>query len=171
MKNYKNMTTKKGDSGKTQLLNQDYVDKSDSMVDFLGEYDNFLAQLGIVRTYPELEAHHNEDLRNIITISFEVMGVVGSYGTYTCDNNIEEYVERKFNHYAEIANIVLAEQKDWVVYGDSKNRVSAELYKATTMSRMVEHKLYKTKYKPDDKIKIFFNRLSKILYLLARIYE
>lgn len=178
---YENITKGKGDDGKTDLCLGGRVFKNDLRIEAVGDIDEFNASLGLCRSHLKDESFRGylDAIQNTLTC---IMGELS-----TSHENREKYLN-KFNglHKKDLArldfmleSVAIAldqsdrDQNSWVVYG-SKGEASARLDFAGTVCRRCERRIVGLTVE-DIPVRAvilqYFNRLSKVLYLMARHSE
>lgn len=141
------ITTKTGDQGKTTCGNM-RVDKDDLLVEVVGQIDELESVLELVGEDEKIL----DDLRKI-------MGMLGSDSRYKILDSRIKQLEK------EIKN----EDINLERFLNFKTRKARELNWARTVVRRVERRLVSLnkRDKIDEKILIYFNRLSDYLFIKA----
>ncbi|MGJ8673810.1 cob(I)yrinic acid a,c-diamide adenosyltransferase [Rubritalea sp.] len=171
------ISTRRGDSGETDLLFSKRVPKNHPRVACCGAVDELNAQLGVVRA-----AEVSEELSECIdSIQSRLVGLMGEVATDTDDH--QKYQEKGYQGIAEadvewLDSIVreLEEEKGhrfrgWSRPGKAGALAGAYLDVARTTSRRAELASWEI---DDEYLTIarqFLNRLSDVLWLLARARE
>ena len=169
--------TKKGDKGQTRMLFGDEVSKDDLAPDAYGSVDELVAALGLIRADNDLPIEVKE---NILRIQRELF-IVGAELATTKENRKklkpnETLVEEKMVLRLE-KDIDFLEEKNgipefFVVPGE--NELSARFDWARVVSRRAERKCVKCQKHleiNDSKVIVYLNRLSDLLWMLAREFE
>lgn len=162
------ITTKNGDKGYTNLLNDKMVLKSDPRVKLLGEIDELSSYLGLLKS--ELEEHKIKDevsriQSNISTVMAEV--AAGNHNKYFLSREnlieIEELISKYEGMYIP--------QNKFILPGE--NRISSIVDICRAVARKVERQLILVDftYPVEEKSKKYFNRLSDYLYAAARYID
>jgi cob(I)alamin adenosyltransferase len=179
---YKNITKGRGDGGKTDLLFGERVSKTDERIVANGVFDKFNAQLGLCRHYLIDSQETLEIISSIQKNLVSIMGYISSpeenkalyeMNFPTIKISDLEFLNQIKDRLAESLDEKTGGQKGWVVYG-SKGRVSAYLDMAGVVCREAELSLcflQERGFQITDAMKAYMNRLSKVLYLLARTNE
>ena len=167
--------TKTGDKGQTSLYSGQRVDKTSPRIKLVGKVDTVNAQLGVAKVYSNspFGVECIEAIQNIL-IS-EVMAMIAYDGKYPHELFFNEKLQKIYDEIVSRNSEI--ELNGWVSYG-STTKAAAFLDLATTYTREVEilyletaeqlnKESFRTPLNPD--LKVFFNMLSKILYLLARV--
>lgn len=169
--------TKRGDSGKTSLWDGTEIDKSSDQILLLGELDMLNHTIGGLRLF--LKNDGAEKFINTIQNNmFKIMGDFAyspeksTFSTFSYENGCKTL--------EDFLNLIYAENSDykqdhWALYGEDGYQVWA-LDGASIHVRKVEVLInrYLSNINHIDKtyIQKYFNMLSKVFYILARInYE
>lgn len=158
--------TGKGDGGTTTLFgSKDRVSKQDPVFAALGSIDELNSWIGLcaVKAKQDADLKINEEIFSILKSLQEKLFIVqaqlaGAEKQITADEVAQ--LETTINSIAEI----LIPRKSFVVPGGSE--LSAMLDVARTWARRAERFTLATE--PSDPLKAFLNRLSSIMYILAR---
>ena len=169
--------TKKGDKGKTRLLFGDAVSKDDLAPDAYGSVDELVAALGLIRADNKLPIEVQE---SVLRIQRELF-IVGAELATTKENRKklkpdQTLVEKKMILKLE-KDIDFLEEKNgipdfFVVPGE--NEISAKFDWARVVSRRAERKCvrWQRHFEIDDsEVVVYLNRLSDLLWMLAREFE
>ena len=169
--------TKKGDKGQTRMLFGDEVSKDDLAPDAYGSVDELVAALGLIRADNDLPIEVKE---NILRIQRELF-IVGAELATTKENRKklkpnETLVEEKMVLRLE-KDIDFLEEKNgipefFVVPGE--NELSAKFDWARVVSRRAERKCVRWQKHleiNDSEVIVYLNRLSDLLWMLAREFE
>lgn len=165
--------TKTGDDGTTGLFGGKRVLKDDERVDTYGEIDELNSIIGLSRAFV-LSNDVNKDLEKIQNQLFNIGAYLATpvedrvklkYLENISDDDVV-YLEKRIDYYDER----LPELRNFILPGGSKS--ASFLHFARTVCRRCERKIVKFAQKEEaDKIYIkYFNRLSDLLFILAR-YE
>jgi cob(I)alamin adenosyltransferase len=164
--------TKTGDKGTTSLLYGSRVKKNNLRIEACGALDELNSFLGLCK--PLLKNRTIKDLikkiqQNLFLIGSEIATTASSvYKLRKRINredvgNLERYIEK-----------LECKQKDHSFVIPGKNTLSATFDVARSVTRRVERRIVALKSKGSVKngyILMYLNRLSDLLYLLARSYE
>ncbi|MEW9124615.1 MAG: cob(I)yrinic acid a,c-diamide adenosyltransferase [Thermotaleaceae bacterium] len=167
-----NVYTKTGDKGTTGLLGGSRISKDDLRVSCYGTLDEANSAIGLAYSLIT-----NEDIRNILHHIQQKIFAAGAelasdekgkklLGEMISDEDVI-WLEQKMNYYLEI----IGEQKSFVIPGKSTS--SASLHLARTIIRRAERNmitLKKTEAVRETLLR-YINRLSDILFVLARVEE
>ena len=169
--------TKKGDKGETRMLFGDAVSKDDLAPDAYGSVDELVAALGLIRADKDLPIEVQE---NVLRIQRELF-IVGAELATTKENRKKlepdkTLVEEKMILKLE-KDIDFLEEKNgipefFVVPGE--NNISAKFDWARVVSRRAERKCVRWQKHlkiNDSEVVVYLNRLSDLLWMLAREFE
>ena len=158
------VTTKKGDKEKTTLSKEANVSKTDSRVKFLGSLDLLTSSLGV--SYNFL----NKNDKNIVVKMINELFNVGAY--IATDGKEELSLKKEIAEVEEETskiNETLHSLDSFILpIGDPK---FSELMRARAEARKVEIEyieLTKEFKNYSDELKIYLNRISDLLFVLAR---
>jgi len=167
--------TKRGDEGMTDLLFGGKVSKTDSQVEALGAVDELNAALGLVRLVMDGEGAEAVDrVQNwLVTLMGELAMPAGKE---------KEYDRAKFGRIGreEISWVekwsksLEGERKfeEWLRPGAVGGELSARLHVARTVARRAERSAWNVSGEiASQDLRIFLNRLSDMLWLMARRSE
>lgn len=159
--------TKKGDKGKTSLINEVEVSKTDERIELLGILDELNCYIGSAKLL--LPSETKEELSSI---QKELMFIMA--GIADIDNPIYQVEEEQINTLEEkIDNIEnnFSRDKKLVLYGECEESVRLDIARAA--ARKAERYFWKIhkEYNLDLHAIQYMNRLSDYLYILARFEE
>jgi len=171
------IVTKTGDSGTTGMMFNRRVSKCDPSVEAYGSVDELGAAIGLARA----TAEHDFIRDNLLAIQKDLVTLMGELATAVED--VPRYVKDGFDlitpdFTAKLENIVREVEaqnityKGWATPGATLN--SAALDVARTTCRRAERcasALNDTGQLRNQEILIYLNRLSDLLWLLARWVE
>ena len=169
--------TKKGDNGDTSLLYGAMVSKDDIAPEAYGSVDELVASLGLVRAESKLPT----DVKDTILRIQRELFIVGA--ELATDKSKRKKLSEGKTLVTEEMIINLEKDIDnlteknglpnfFVVPGE--NIISAKLDWSRVISRRAERKCvtwYKTLDMSDSKVLIYLNRLSDLLWMMARDFE
>jgi len=171
--------TGKGDKGKTEI-NEKKFSKDSLIFEVLGELDEFNSLIGLAKNY--LPKKFFKKLTEIQNDLFIIQANVAYY-LYNADERgskrgltrmkfnpsklKEERIKELEKEIREIEKKIKT-QKGFVIYGSDKNSAWFDYLRGVV--RRVERRVvrFTKKYKLDDKILSYLNRLSSYFYALAR---
>ena len=169
--------TKKGDNGDTSLLYGGGVSKDDIAPEAYGSVDELVASLGLIRAESKLPT----DVKDTILRIQRELFIVGA--ELATDKSKRKKLSEGKTLVTEEMIINLEKDIDnlteknglpnfFVVPGE--NIISAKLDWSRVISRRAERKCvtwYKTLDMSDSKVLIYLNRLSDLLWMMARDFE
>ena len=169
--------TKKGDKGETRLLYGDAVSKDSIAPEAYGSVDELVAALGLIRYEKELPLETKEHILRIqrelfvvgaeLATSKENRSKLKPMETLVADGMVE-ILEKEIDHLTEKNGI----PEFFVVPGE--NSISAKFDWSRVVSRRAERKCVawkKLNNIDETKVIVYLNRLSDLLWMLARDYE
>ena len=163
------IVTRTGDDGTTSLMYGRRVPKSHPRIVACGAIDELNAALGLARAAEPSEA--------LLTIQKELIGLMGELATDNQD--MPRYIKdgypvisaesvARLDQQAAKLEADLPRFKDWVIPGG--NPASAALDFARTVCRRAERDVLPLQL-PNAQIVVYLNRLSDVLWLMARSLE
>ena len=169
--------TKKGDNGDTSLLYGAGVSKDDIAPEAYGSVDELVASLGLIRAESKLPT----DVKDTILRIQRELFIVGA--ELATDKSKRKKLSEGKTLVTEEMIINLEKDIDnlteknglpnfFVVPGE--NMIAAKLDWSRVVSRRAERKCvtwYKTLDMSDSKVLIYLNRLSDLLWMMARDFE
>jgi cob(I)alamin adenosyltransferase len=168
--------TGRGDSGQTDLLFGKRIAKSSVRVGALGAIDEFNAALGMARA----AGHSPEIIAIIDSLQAKLIGLMGELGCVPED--VARYAET-FRCQLTAADVEAIERiakdfeqrgvkfTDWARPGAEGSLAKAGLDFARTAARRAERevwRLHETGEPVSEPVRLFFNRVSDLLWILAR---
>lgn len=162
------ITTKIGDKGNTSILFGRMIAKTDPRLEVCGSVDELNASLGIARSHviaPNLKQEILSIQHVLFVIGAEVATTLEDF--HKLKRTITQDELRSIEH--EIALLEKYNDIDnWFVPGESPS--SAHLELARTIARRLERNLLRLDH-PNNYTKVYVNRLSDYLWLLAQKEE
>lgn len=167
-----NVYTKTGDKGQTGLLGGSRIWKDDLRVHCYGTFDEANSMIGVAYSLCE-----NEEIKNILNDIQKQLFILGA--ELASDESGEKYIKEKIEE-KDVKNLEkivdyyiekIGQQKEFVIPG--KTTTSAILHVARTIIRRGERlviQLHK-EAKIREEIQKYVNRLSDMLFILARVEE
>ncbi|MFC2085266.1 cob(I)yrinic acid a,c-diamide adenosyltransferase [Bacteroidota bacterium] len=164
--------TKTGDKGETSLLGGNRISKDHKRIDSYGSVDELNAVIGLART-EVLSDQVEQSLKKIQNNLF----IVGADLASPLDNINSKKIERVNDlMISDLERLIddfdekLNELKNFILPGGTKS--ASLLHLARTICRRTERELVKLSKSVDigDKLIVYLNRLSDLLFVLAR-YE
>jgi len=162
------ITTKNGDKGYTNLLNDKMVLKSNPRVKLLGEIDELSSFLGLLKS--EIQEDKIKDELSTIQINISTTMAQVAAGNpdkyFLSAENLTE-IEELINKYEGM----YIPQNKFILTGE--NRISSIMDICRAIARKVERQLVEVDftYPIEDNCKRYFNRLSDYLYATARYID
>lgn len=162
------ISTKSGDKGQTSLWSGERINKDDNRVEAYGTLDELDSHLGEAKHYVKVE-ENKEILEKIQNILMRVMGELASIQKkFVSPIGIEEvdYITTLVFKFEESVKL-----KGFVVPGNTIQ--SAKLDVCRTIARRAERRIVKLSNTEiiSEYIISFVNRLSDLLYIMARYEE
>ena len=169
--------TKKGDHGNTSLLYGDSVSKDGIAPEAYGAVDELVASLGLIRAELKLPS----DVKAIILRIQRELFIVGA--ELATDKSERKKLtagktlvteEMIINLEKEIDNLTEKNGLPNFFVVPGENIISAKLDWSRVICRRAERKCvtwYKTLDMSDSKVLIYLNRLSDLLWMMARDFE
>ena len=169
--------TKTGDQGETKLLYGDTVPKDSLAPEAYGSVDELVASLGLIRAEEKLAIEVKEKLlriqRDLFIVGAELATAKENrkklkVNETLVDNSMVEVMEKEIDYLEEKNGI----PEFFVVPGE--NIISAKFEWSRVVSRRAERKCvtWQNRLEIDDsKVVIYLNRLSDLLWMLARDFE
>ena len=169
--------TKKGDNGDTSLLYGGGVSKDDIAPEAYGSVDELVASLGLIRAESKLPTDVKDTILRIQRELFIVGAELAtdkskrkklSEGKTLVTEEMIVNLEKDIDNLTEKNGL----PNFFVVPGE--NIISAKLDWSRVISRRAERKCvtwYKTLDMSDSKVLIYLNRLSDLLWMMARDFE
>lgn len=159
--------TKKGDNGRTSLLNGSGVLKTDDRIELLGTIDELSSHIGFAKVLAE--GAMKEELSHIQKNLIQIMaGIADSMKReYKFDENETEKLEQWIDRMED----AFPRAREFVLYGGCEQ--SARLDVARAVARRAERQFYRAgkHYVTDKKAMKYVNRLSDYLYVCARYMD
>jgi cob(I)alamin adenosyltransferase len=162
--------TRTGDAGETSLLGGARVSKEDARVDAYGEVDELNAWLGLVRACG-VDADLDDELKAIQRDLFAAGAVLADPGARVADRvakarlgatdvaRLEALIDRLEGEVPPLRRFILA--------GGAP--AGAALHVARTVCRRAERRIVALSPQTDPEIVKYVNRLSDLLFVLARV--
>lgn len=167
--------TKRGDEGMTDLLFGGKVSKTDSQVEALGAVDELNASLGLARVVMEGEGAEAIDQvqKWLVTLMGELAMPAGKEEEYE-RAGFGRIGEEEISWVEEWSSGIEGERKfkGWLRPGAAGGELAARLHLARTVARRVERCAWDVSGEiASQNLRIFLNRLSDALWLMARRSE
>lgn len=162
------ITTKTGDDGYTSLLNGKRVHKFDLRIELMGNMDELLSHLGLIKSEIK-DSKFKEELEAIQENISKIMAQVayGNSEKYNLNKEVLNNIETLITDYESM----YIQENKFIVPG--KNRISALMDVCRSIGRRVERNLVSVNrfYPVDEVSRIYLNRVSDYLYAGARYID
>lgn len=171
------IVTRTGDSGRTALMYNRRVPKNHPRVEACGTVDELNAALGLARAL----AGQGQAAESLLALQNELIGLMGELATAMED--LPRYIRDGFKQLTPDMTARLEQQihdlesegekfRGWATPGSSE--ASARLDLARTIARRAERRvcaLHEAGELGNSEIIVYLNRLSDLLWLMARAAE
>ena len=169
------ITTKRGDQGFTDLLFGGKVPKGNAQIEALGAVDELNAALGLARVVMDGEAADAVDQLQkwLVTLMGELAMPVGKEAEYE-KAGFGRIGEKEIAWLEDWCAGIEGDQKfkGWLRPGENGGELAARLHVARTVARRAERRTWEVADEvASPEIRIFLNRLSDALWLMARRSE
>lgn len=176
------ITTKRGDQGQTDLLYGRRVAKSDLRIAAYGTVDELTSALGMARAQAASESRA-EPVEIIRTIQNELIGLMGELATDPADLDRYHRDGHPAITTAEVERLTALGRDletrtpkftGWIIPGAAGDRTAAAIDFARAVARRAERDavdLAECEEGFNAEILRYLNRLSDVLWLLARVLE
>ena len=156
--------TKKGDGGKTSLMNGVSISKSDDRIELLGTIDELNSAIGLAKVLADDDG--KEKLSLVQRELMQIMAGIADPGNR--DYRICEEQTRSLEKQIDQMESSLPRAREFVLYGGCE--LSARLDMARAIARRAERRFQKVSQfcGVDPKALQYVNRLSDYLYVMAR---
>jgi cob(I)alamin adenosyltransferase len=161
--------TRGGDRGETSLGDGSRVSKLDARVVAYGAVDELNSQLGLVLALPQLEAELREPLEHIQNELFDVGADLSvPYATDDDRLRVTQAGVDELERLCDLHNEQLPELKSFVLPGGTE--AAARLHLARAICRRAELAALAAgrESEIDPLVPVYLNRLSDLLFILAR---
>ena len=158
------ISTGKGDDGRTYTIDGERVYKDDPRIEFYGELDELISFLGF--TKHEVQREEREILENVQKDLFRIFGNLSKSGVKRLEKDHVENITKLVERYEKEVNL-----SGFVLPGSTRS--SPLLDVCRTIARRVERKFVKLfkEGKGDEVVLAYLNRLSDLLFVMARYIE
>jgi cob(I)alamin adenosyltransferase len=171
------IATKTGDHGKTGLMYNRRVSKCHPRVEAYGAVDELNAALGMVRAFASGELVRESMFatqKDLVVIMGELATATDDLQRYTHDGfpRLSAGMTARLNGIIKQLESTEISFKGWATPGE--NPASATLDVARTVCRRAERRvcaLHSAGELQNDEVIVYLNRLSDLLWLLARLSE
>ena len=165
------ITTKKGDSGRTDLLTGQRISKADPRAEAYGTIDEASSEIGAARSACRSE-RVKEELLRIQRLLFKVAAEIASDGRDKGESHVSEEDLEKIDDSMEGMEKLVRMPDGFIVPGDT--HASAHIDVARAVIRRAERRTVALKEEgrfDNETVLKILNRLSDFLWLLARAEE
>jgi ATP:cob(I)alamin adenosyltransferase len=168
------ITTKKGDKGLTQLACGRKVGKDDIRIDACGTLDELCSFLGLAKSLIKNRSTKKllEDIQKDLFVLGAEIATQAKFLNRLKERIDNNYVKRLEDNIKHLERELKLKECCFLLPGE--NFISGTLDVARTIARRAERKIVTLKNKKilkNPQILIYLNRLSNLLYLLARVCE
>lgn len=156
--------TKKGDGGKTSLMNGISISKSDDRIELLGTIDEVNSAIGLAKVLTDDAG--KEKLSLVQRELMQIMAGIAEPGNR--DYRVSEDQVKALEKQIDFMESAFPRAREFVLYGGCE--MSARLDMARAIARRAERRFQKISqlYGADPKALQYVNRLSDYLYVMAR---
>jgi cob(I)alamin adenosyltransferase len=168
--------TKRGDDGSTDLMFGKRISKTSTRIATLGAIDELNASLGLARA-ADTAGNHTETIDKVQNLLFGLMGELACEPGDEAKYHEKGYAALKQADLDWLTEVALAAEArgvrftHWAVPGAECSMARAHLDLARTVSRRAERHLlmlHEESGTVPPVIRLFLNRLSDLLWILAR---
>ena len=169
------ITTKRGDEGQTDLLFGGKVAKGSPQIEALGAVDELNAALGMARVAMEGEAAESVDhlQKLLVTLMGELAMPAGKDAEYE-KTGFGRIGEEEIGWVEKWSALIEGDERfgGWLRPGAHGGELAARLHVARTVARRAERRAWEVdEAVASSELRIFLNRLSDVLWLMARKSE
>ncbi len=161
--------TRKGDKGKTALFNGKRVLKSDLRIEVYGLIDELNSVLGVVLSIKYLVLNIRKELIKVQNDLFEISSALANpqFNKQKLTVGLTKRV-KKFENFIDKMTVQMPKLSNFILPGGWK--IGATLHLARAICRRVERGVVQlnNKQKIDNNIIVYLNRLSDLLFTMAR---
>lgn len=160
--------TRTGDKGKTRIIGNSVVSKSDVRVEAYGTIDELNSLIGIIASLPAIKPELTEELKLIQQYLFDCgtdTSMPHDPTKYRTKAEFITWLEGRIDHYSEIPNPI----ESFILPGGS--HPASVIHFARTVARRAERCVVRFQEETESNILVlqFLNRLSDYLFALARV--
>lgn len=169
------ITTKRGDDGTTDLLFGGKAGKGDAQIEALGAVDELNATLGLARVAMDGEGAESIDQiqKWLVTLMGELAMPPGKDAEYD-RAGFGRIAAEEIRWMESLSEGIEGDRKfkGWLRPGAAGGELAARLHLARTVARRAERRAWEVnECVCSDEVRIFLNRLSDVLWLMARKSE
>jgi len=174
---YSKLYTKRGDTGYTDLWKGGRVKKTDIRIITVGNIDELNCSLGqcyfFTKELYDIKEHTAIIQRDLINIMGDIASCSHDDQQSLLDVSKNDDLDNQIKHVAEILDSKKLKQTDWVLYGQGSPE-GFILDSIGIKCRKAELQIWKVidnNFKLQEHVPMYLNKLSKYLYLRARMYD
>ncbi len=163
--------TRTGDKGQTSLFNKQRVSKADIRVEAYGTVDELNSAIGVV--IAEIQKYNSKVKSELEKIQNDLLNIGSALANPTINHEplTMNYLSKRVKEFEDYIDQMTAQMpilKNFILPGGGK--LGAFLHLARAVCRRAERKIVElnNKQKIDNKIIIYLNRLSDLLFTMAR---
>ncbi len=159
--------TKKGDAGQSSVLNQNQLPKNDPIFEAIGSLDELNAYLGIIVGCCSRE---NDDCKELL---IRIQHYLFSIGSYLAGSKLPDLLNiiNEFEQFIDLCESQLTKLTQFIIPGGCE--LASKTHLARTICRRCERNLVGLYQKHPQELNIikFINRLSDLLFIMARLFN
>jgi cob(I)alamin adenosyltransferase len=162
--------TRTGDAGETSLFDGTRVKKDDPRVDAYGELDELNAWIGFVRAAgidADLDSELDRIQREVFALSAHLADPRGRIRSASAKTAVGDGEVEALERFMDACQSELAPLNKFILPGGCTT--GAALHLARTVCRRAERRLVALRPEADASMLRYLNRLSDLLFVLARV--
>jgi cob(I)alamin adenosyltransferase len=162
--------TKTGDKGKTSLYDGTRIDKDSIRVESYGTVDELNCAIGVAKNFIE----DKDTIQVLEDIQSQLFDVGAELATVEKTKYVKRITQEKIEALEKVIDQYMAKSKpvtSFIIPGT--NKPSAFLHLARTICRRAERRIITLSHHEEVSPEVvkFVNRLSDVIYAIARCYE
>lgn len=168
------ISTKKGDKGYSKNYSNETIKKTDVLFDVIGNIDELSSLLGVTYHYVDYKTVIKEIQRHLQ----DIMSIIATNPKTDNYKKLNKITDKHVNYLEFLEDDILKEtniKPVFVLPGSDSTKGSAYLDMSRSVTRRVERYLnrFTNWYEREDLeiSKAYLNRLSDLLYIMARSYD
>jgi cob(I)alamin adenosyltransferase len=165
------ISTKKGDKGTSRNYSNDTLPKTDVLFETLGSIDELSSSLGVAYHY----SRYQESIQSIQLKLQHIMSIIATNPDDPRRGRLVQITTEDIDALEQLEQSILEEfplEPRFVLQGSDSSKEGAYLDMARAISRRVERQVlrFNEQYKRDDLdvVQAYLNRISDVLYIMAR---
>jgi cob(I)alamin adenosyltransferase len=162
--------TRTGDGGETSLFDGTRVSKADPRVDAYGEVDELNAWLGLARSAP-LDANIDAEIvhiqRDLFALGARLADPASKIAARVTKATVADADVERLEHLIDRLDAELPPLKRFILAGGAQG--AAIFHVARAVCRRAERRMIALRPSPDPTLVRYMNRLSDLLFVLARV--